>query len=134
MINKKEVQLMIKENKVSLWLGFFENADDFKNYIKISYDEEGNYIHSSFQEDYAIIKYNLDAIESDWISEKCFNAESLLAGFSGDYEIIPQFQNMLEHKNIQNYNSILLLYNFEYMHVDYIDDKLEYIGCATVSF
>ena len=26
---------MIKKNKVSLWLGFYENADDFKNYIKI---------------------------------------------------------------------------------------------------
>ncbi len=54
-------------------------------------------------------------------------------GFSGDYEIIPQFQKMLEHKNIQNYNSIVLLYNFEYTGVDYVDEKLEYIGCADVT-
>ena len=59
--------------------------------------------------------------------------ESLLAGFSGDYEIIPQFQKMLEHKNIQNYNSIILLYNFEYTGIDYVDGKLEYIGCADVT-
>lgn len=124
---------MIKENKVSLWLGFFENMDDFKNYIKVTYDEDGNYIHSNFQESYGIKKYDLDAIESDWISEKCFDVESLLTGFSGDYEIIPQFKKMLEHRNIENYNSILLLYNFEYMSSDCIDEKLEYIGCADVS-
>lgn len=124
---------MIKENKVSLWLGFFENVDDFKNYIGVSYDEGGNYIPSNFQENYAIKKYDLDAIESDWISQKCSDVESLLTGFSEDYEIIPQFQKMLEHKNIENYNSIILLYNFEYMSIDYINERMEYIGCADVS-
>lgn len=124
---------MITENKVSLWLGFFENADELMNYIEESYDEDGNYIPSNFQVSYAIKKYDLDAIESDWISKKCFDAESLLTGFSGDYEIIPQFQKMLENKKIENYNSIVLLYNFEYTGIDYIDDKLEYIGCADVS-
>ncbi len=124
---------MIKENKVSLWLGFYENADDFKNYIKVSYDEDGNYIPSDFQKNYAIKRYDLDAIESDWISERCSDVESLLTGFSGDYEIIPQFRKMLEHKNIENYNSIVLLYNFEYVNIDCVDQKLEYIGCADVS-
>ena len=62
-----------------------------------------------------------------------FRCGVALVGFSGDYEIIPQFQKMLEHKNIQNYNSIVLLYNFEYTGVDYVDEKLEYIGCADVT-
>jgi len=31
---------MIKENKVSLWLGVFENPDEFENYVNISYDEQ----------------------------------------------------------------------------------------------
>ena len=132
-LSKMEIRIMVKENKLSLWLGFYENADDFKNYIKVSYDEDGNYIPSNFQESYAIKSYDLDAIESDWILERCSDVESLLAGFSGDYKIIPQFQKMLEHKNIQNYNSIVLLYNFEYTGVDYVDEKLEYIGCADVT-
>ena len=83
---------MIKKNKVSLWLGFFENADDFKSYIKISYDADGNYIPSNFQENFTIKRYDLDSIESEWISEKCSDVESLLAGFSRDYDIIPQFK------------------------------------------
>ena len=124
---------MIKENKVSLWLGNYENAEDFKKYIKVSYDKDGNYIHKNFKKSYAIKKYDLDAIESDWISNRYSDVESLLAGFSGDYEIIPQFQKMLKHKNIQNYNSIVLLYNFEYTGIDYVDGKLEYIGCADVT-
>ena len=40
---------MVKENKVSLWLEFYENADDLKIYIKVSYDDDGNYIPSNFQ-------------------------------------------------------------------------------------
>lgn len=123
---------MIKENKVSLWLGFYENIDEFKNFIKVSYDEDGNYISSKFQESYGIKKYDLDAIESDWILERCSDVESLLRGFSGDYQIIPQFQKMLGDKNIENYNSIVLLYNFEYLDINYTDDGLEYIGCADV--
>ncbi len=123
---------MVKENRVSLWLGFYENVDDFKNYIKVSYDEDGNYIPSEFQERFSIKKYDLDAMESDWITERCSDVESLLAGFSGDYEIIPQFHKMLEYKNIQNYNCIVLLYNFEYTGTGCVDEKLEYIGCADV--
>ena len=124
---------MIKENKVSLWLGFYENAEDFKSYIKVSYGEDGNYIPSEFQENFGIKKYDLDGIESDWILERCSDVDSLLAGFSRDYEIIPQFQKILECKNIQNYNSIVLLYNFEYTGVDYVDGNLEYIGCVDVT-
>jgi len=124
---------MIKENKVSLWLGFFENADDFKKYTEISYDEGGNCIPSIFQKSFAIERYDMDKVESDWISERCSTAESLLTGFSGDYEIIPQFSKMLEQKNIEKYNSIVLLYNFEYTGINRKSEKFEFIGCADVS-
>lgn len=123
---------MIKENKVSLWLGSFEKEDDFKKYIQVSYDEDGNYILSKFQEEYAIKNYDLDAMESDWISVGCVDVNSLLTGFSGDYEIIPRFETMLRDKKIEKYNSIVLLYNFEYINESCIDGKLEYIGCIDV--
>ncbi len=64
-LNRMEIRFTVKENKVSLWLGYYENADDFKNCIKVSYDEDGNYIPSNFQESYTIKKYDLDAIETD---------------------------------------------------------------------
>lgn len=124
---------MIKEKKASLWLGYFENEDDFRNYMKVSYDEDGNYIPSKFQENYGIKKYDLDTSEIDWISDKCIDVESLLAGFSNDFEIVPQFKKMLEYKNVEKYNSIVVLYNFEYINCNRKNEKLEYIGCVDVS-
>lgn len=120
---------MIKENKVSLWLGVFENPDEFENYVNISYDEQGNQKLSEFQKNYKIEKYDFDGIETDFLSDQVLDVKSLFEGFSWDYEIIPQFKKMLEHKNL-NYNSIVLLYNFEYTGNILTDGKLEYIGCA----
>lgn len=124
---------MIKENKASLWLGYFENEDDFRNYMKVSYDEDGNYIPSKFQENYGIRKYDLDTSEIDWISDKCIDVESLLAGFSNDFEIVPQFKKMLECKNVEKYNSIVVLYNFEYINCNRKNENFEYIGCVDVN-
>ena len=105
---------MIRENRVSLWLGFFQSKQEFMSYIEVAYDEDGNFIPSKFQNDYAIDEYDLDAIESDWISEKCSDVKSLLAGFSEDKIIIPQFNKLLKNEKIENYNSIVLLYNYDY--------------------
>lgn len=35
-----------------------------------------------------------------------------------------------KNKDTDSSNSIVLLYNFEYIGVDYVDEKLEHIGCA----
>ena len=60
---------MIMENKVSLWLGNYINAEELNSYINIHYDEDGNTIPSKFQIDFDIEKYDTDAIESDRISD-----------------------------------------------------------------
>lgn len=128
----EEVLFMIKDNKVSLWLGYFEDEDEFSDYINESYNEDGDYIDSKFQEDFEIDDYDLDAVESEWISVKHSDVKSLLEGFSGYEEIIPKFEKLLESKKLENYNSILLLYNFEYEDSSNIERKLEFIGCVDV--
>ena len=105
---------MIKSNKVSLWLGKFETSDEFYEYVDVKYDEDGNYIKSVFQEEFEITRYDLDASEKDWILERCEDIDSLLAGFSYDDEIIPKFAKIIENKRLKEYNSIFLLYSFEY--------------------
>lgn len=106
-------EIMIKEGKVSLWLGFCKSADGFEKYMAVSYDADGNYVPSKFQENYAIKRYDLDAIECEWIAETCSDVESLLTGFSYDDQIIPCYKKKMEHKNIQSYNCIVLLYSYE---------------------
>lgn len=124
---------MIKDNRASLWLGAFEDADDFYRYVEVSYDEDGNVMPSIFQQKFKINKYDYDAIEVDWISIKCENIESLLYGFSGDSQIIPQYSEMIEREKIKSYNSIVLVYNFEYDESILMSDGLSYIGCVDVT-
>ena len=119
---------MIMENKVSLWLGNYINAEELNSYINIHYDEDGNTIPSKFQIDFDIEKYDTDAIESDWISEPCESVDKLLAGFSGDLEIIAKFKPILKNVDLRRYNSILLLYNFEYSERDLIGTGMDFIG------
>ena len=75
---------MIKENKVSLWLGNFKSSEEFMEYVEGKYDEDGNYIKSAFQKDFDIERYDFETTERDWISEKCTDISSLLFGFSCD--------------------------------------------------
>ncbi len=125
---------MIRENRVSLWLGFFQSKQEFMSYIEVAYDEDDNFIPSKFQNDYAIDEYDLDAIESDWISERCSDVKSLLAGFSEDKIIIPQFNKLLKNEKIETYNSIVLLYNYDYEIIFCNNKKLKYIGCVNVFY
>lgn len=123
---------MIIENKASLWLGYFEEEERFREYFKVSYDEDGKYIPSEFQKSFEIKKYDLYAVETDWLSQNCIDVMSLLQGFSGDEEIIPQFEKMIEASNVEKYNSIVLLYNFQYEADIISDGRMNFIGCVDV--
>lgn len=123
---------MITENKVSLWLGHFEEEGRFREYFKVSYDEDGNYIPSEFQKNFEIKKYDLYAVETDWLPQNCTDVRLLLQGFSGDEEIIPQFEKIIEASKVVEYNSIVLLYNFQYEAGIISDERMHFIGCVDV--
>ena len=61
---------MVKDKRVSLWLGFFESREVLNEYITCKYDEDGNRLFSAFQGDYEIGAFDEDAIETDWLSEQ----------------------------------------------------------------
>ena len=119
---------MIREHKVSLWLGSFESVAEFNAFINVAYDENGNQIPSKFQETFEIKKYDMDAIETDWIDERVDNVEELLEGFSADEEIIPAFKEMLKDRDIKMYNSIILLYRYEYDGEKTHESNMDFIG------
>lgn len=123
---------MIKKNKVSLWLGKFSTSDEFSEYVEIDFSEDGDYIKSKFQEDFGIMEYTSDLMEKDWLSGHCDDLESLLSGFSYDYQIIPEFQKIICKEKLINYNSILLLYDFEY-EKGISNNLMDYIGCVDVN-
>ena len=125
---------MQKEGKVSLWLGNFNNEETFREFMEIKYTDDGDSIPSKFKKQFKIDYYDIDFSEIDYMEEKSNDLEVLLEGFSNDYEIIPKLN---EKYNGGIYNSIVLLYDFEYdFNEENYKDKdnmLDFIGCVDYS-
>ena len=122
---------MQKEGRVSLWLGSFNNEKTFREFMEIKYTDDGDSIPSKFKKQFKIDYYDIDFSEIDYMEKKSNDLEVLLEGFSNDYEIIPKLN---EKYNGGIYNSIVLLYDFEYdfNEENYKDDNntLDFIGCV----
>ena len=122
---------MQKEGKVSLWLGNFNNEKTFREFMEIKYTDDGDSIPSKFKKQFKIDYYDIDLSEIDYMEEKSNDLEVLLEGFSNDYEIIPKLK---ENYDGNMYNSIVLLYDFEYdsNKINYKNENniLDFIGCV----
>lgn len=124
---------MQKEGKVSLWLGNFSDEESFREFMEIKYTNDGDSIQSEFKKQFKIEYYDIDFSEVDYTEEQSNDLKVLLEGFSNDYEIIPKFK---EKYSGNMYNSIVLLYDFEYdNNIDYKNGNniLEFIGCVDYS-
>lgn len=124
---------MQKEGKVSLWLGNFSDEESFREFMEIKYTNDGDSIQSEFKKQFKIEYYDIDFSEVDYTEEQSNDLKVLLEGFSNDYEIIPKFK---EKYSGNMYNSIVLLYDFEYdNNINYKNRNniLEFIGCIDYS-
>ena len=125
---------MQKEGKVSLWLGNFNNEKTFREFMEIKYTDDVDSIPSKFKKQFKIDYYGIDFSEIDYMEEKSNDLEVLLEGFSNDYEIIPKLK---ENYDGNMYNSIVLLYDFEYdsNKINYKNENniLDFIGCVDYS-
>lgn len=97
------------KQKVSLWLGNFASQEEFQEYFKITYKEDGNSVSSEFEADFHLSYYDRDLVEKDWVDVSENNIDVLLEGFSYDEEIIMKFP-----KISSTYNTIVLIYDFDY--------------------
>lgn len=124
---------MQKEGKVSLWLGNFSDEESFREFMEIKYTNDGDSIQSEFKKQFKIEYYDIDFSEVDYTEEQSNDLKVLLEGFSNDYEIIPKFK---EKYSGNMYNSIVLLYDFEYdNNINYKNGNniLEFISCVDYS-
>lgn len=99
--------------------------------MEVKYTDDGDSIPSKFKKHFKIDYYDIDFSEIDYMEEESNELRILLDGFSNDYEIILKIK---EKYKKDMYNSIVLLYDFEYNcnSENYIDgeNKLNYIGCV----
>jgi len=95
------------QEKVTIWMGKFDNEVDFSEYVFIDYTEDGDSIDSEFERDFTLGYYDIDMMERSFRKESS-NLEELLFGFS--YSETFKLEKIKIEKS---YNSILLIYDYE---------------------
>ncbi|EJQ45776.1 MULTISPECIES: immunity 22 family protein [Bacillus] len=99
---------------VSIWLGNMETQDQLDVYMEVTYDEEGDSIPARFFVDFNIdmIDVDEDFIEKEVLEEASDDISVLLTGCSYDDKILSRIKEEVKLK--KSYNSIVLIYNFQY--------------------
>lgn len=127
---------MAKENKVSLWLGNFKSGKDLEKYIQINYTEDEDSIPSNFNQDFHLGYYDIDFMESNFISTKINDLRSLIGRSSYGGQLIAQFKKLEKE-----YNSVILIYNYSYRNqnimvekVTNMDYELDFIETVTYNY
>lgn len=128
---------MKNEMFVSLWVGNTESEEELKNYVKLVYSDDGEYLSSIFTKEFGV---NPDEIDEDYL-ECAFYAQQygelsiLLRGCSYEDEVILEFNKKNKDKLNCKYNSVIILYNYKYKKRIVCSNKhFKYIGCVKISY
>ncbi|PEY43924.1 hypothetical protein CN354_01800 [Bacillus cereus] len=128
---------MEKEGVVSLWLGNMESQDFLEDYFSIKYTDDGDSIPSPFIKDSHICMYDIDEdfIEKEFYLKRSDHLETLLAGCSYEEVVIPQMKRFTSNILEMKYNTIIMIYNYEYSgEITNINENLyamRYIGAVS---
>ncbi|MBC1639998.1 immunity 22 family protein [Listeria welshimeri] len=105
---------MERNGKVSIWLGNIEDQESLEKYVNLTYDDDGESVSSRFFLDFNI---DMDDTDEDFIEKAVLENKSkdlpvLLEGCSYEDTVIPK---VIKNISIEKYyNSIILIYNFDY--------------------
>jgi hypothetical protein len=105
---------MEKEGFVSLWIGNVQSSEELDRLLAVSYSDEGDFIPSIFAKHFNIRRYDDAVREAEYYEEASDDLNQLLEGFSYDDEIVPRFTALVQEGLANDFNAIVLLYNFEY--------------------
>lgn len=105
---------MEKEGFVSLWLGNVQSSEELDRLLAVSYSDEGDFVPSIFAKHFNIRRYDDAVREAEYYEEASDDLNQLLEGFSYDDEIAPRFTALVQEGLTNDFNAIVLLYNFEY--------------------
>ena len=99
---------METKNKISLWLGKFASEDALHDFFKEEYDEEGD-ATSKFMS-----AFQIDYINPGFQEVYFYGNEVTKEKIFEDFSYIDSFLAQIPEQNWENYNSVILLYDFEY--------------------
>lgn len=105
---------MEKEGFVSLWVGNVQSSEELDRLLTVSYSDVGDFIPSIFAKHFEISRYDDAVREAEYYEEASNNLNQLLEGFSYDDEIVPRFSTLVQKGLTDDFNVVVLLYNFKY--------------------
>lgn len=105
---------MEKEGVVSLWTGNTNSNEFLNDYTEMNYTEDGDRDPSEFIKDFNMYDIDEDFVEKERYEEASDNLEVLLSGCSYDDVVIPNIKKSVGKILKEKFNTIILVYNFEY--------------------
>lgn len=125
---------MEREGFVSLWVGLVNSMEEMDKLLESSYTEDGELIPSIFARGFEIERYDDAVREAELYDEPNNSLGRLLEGFSYDDIILPKFIKIHNERLFKSFNTVILLYNFEYkgnkQELSIESSQLEFLGAV----
>jgi hypothetical protein len=96
------------KGKVTVFLGKFKDEDELKKYVKFTYDEEGE-ATSEFCRQSNVEWFDEDFMEAFMFRQEQPFTDIMMASYADTFK--PSLQKQLPPALLNNFNSIILLYN-----------------------
>lgn len=106
---------MEKEGIVSIWIGISDSIKIFQEYLQVYYSEEIDFINSRFEKDFNIQCFDEDLREINYLEEPSKSFSFILSKHSYCESIISNYIHKFDDELDRKYNSIILLYDFDYL-------------------
>lgn len=123
---------MIKEGIVSIWLGRFNTLEELQEYLQVGYSGDVDFIVSRFEKDFEIEYFDEEMREVNFLEEPTHEFSGILKGHSFFKGIVSSYTDLFEDELGGEYNSSILLYNFDYKgsktEVTYRKNLLKFVG------
>lgn len=112
---------MEEENKVSVWVGRLNNEEQFKNYIEVDYNDDGDMV-SNFMSDFDIEYYD------EQFQEALFNTSGVRSDIFKDFSYSENFLTNIPAQDFSVLNCFILLYNFNFSEDIKKSDNFKFLG------
>jgi hypothetical protein len=104
-----------KEGIVSIWLGISDSIKELQEYLQVYYSNEVDFINSKFEKDFNIQCFDEDLREINYLEQCSASFSIILSQHSYSQSIISNYIDKFGDELDKKYNSIILLYDFDYM-------------------
>ena len=106
---------MEKEGVVSIWFGISDSIEQFQQYLQVYYSDEIDFINSKFEKDFNIQCFDEDLREINYLEKPSNSFSLILSRHSYSESIISSYIDKNGDELNTKYNSIIMLYDFNYM-------------------